>query len=397
MTPVAVSTAGPKVRRFLSSRREEIIENQYNEIKQLESRYKKLYEGSPVMFRTVNKDGIVLDCNQAYVNGLGYSSKNEVIGHSIFEHTPHDAISAKRESFGEWRRTGIVRNKEVWLKRKDGSKFPALINANNLHDDNGNLIGSNTVITDLTEIHRARKQLKEANEEIRKAYQMKEDFIRIAAHELRTPIQPILLSAELARHHPEHQEKMLDLLVKEAKRLKKIADDILDVSRIESDNLPYDMRDVRINEIITEVSNLANLQVGHNDKSSPVMIETKLDKDVDIHLDRTRITQALTNIVNNSVKFTKEGWIMIETCVLTHKKLLEIKISDTGTGIPQEMLPKLFGKFITNYSGDSANKHGTGLGLFISKSIIQAHGGDIFAYNNEDSRGATFVLRLPTN
>ena len=184
-------TAG-KIRGLLPSRREEIIENQYSEIKKLETKYRKLYDGSPVLLRTIDTHGIILDCNQAYFSHLGYSAKDEVIGHSIFEHTPKDSIHSKRESFEEWRRTGTVRNKEVWLKRKDESTFPALINANNLYDDDGILVGSNTVITDLTEVNKAKRQLEKANEEIKKAYDLKEDFMRIAAHELRTPIQPIL-------------------------------------------------------------------------------------------------------------------------------------------------------------------------------------------------------------
>ncbi|MGI0048233.1 MAG: PAS domain-containing sensor histidine kinase, partial [Nitrososphaera sp.] len=237
--------------RFPSSRREEIIEKQYAEIKQLESRYRKLYEGSPVMLRTINTDGIILDCNQAYVSGLGFSSKSDVIGHSIFEHTPGDAILAKRESFEEWRRSGLVKNNEVWLKRTDGSKFLALINANNLYDDEGHLVGSNTVITDLTEILKTKRQQEKAAEEIRKAYGMKEEFIRIAAHELRTPIQPILLIAELAKSDSTRQNEAWEIVLKETKKLKHLADDILDVSRIESGDLSYNMQKVRLSDIIS--------------------------------------------------------------------------------------------------------------------------------------------------
>lgn len=386
-----------RIKKLLTSRREEIIENQYNEIKKLESKYKKLYEGSPVMCRTINKDGIIIDCNQAYLDHLGYSSKDEVIGHSIFEHTPPEGINVKRESFEQWRKTGIVKNKEVWLKKKDGTKFPALINANNLYDDEGNLISSNTVIADLTENHRTRRLLERANEELKIAQQMKDEFIRIAAHELRSPIQPIMLCAELAKKGPNKQEEVLDIVISESRRLKKLADDILDVTRIESGSLTYDLQKSKINEIILEMANSARLvadQTNNGDKPS-VTVDVKLDKDVELFLDKGRIAQALSNILNNCLKFTKEGRIAIETTILAHKKLFEIKISDTGVGIAPDILPKLFEKFVTKTSGDTANKHGTGLGLFITKSIVQAHGGDVFAYNNEDGKGANFVLRLP--
>ena len=394
----SLSTSSRK-RGLLASRREEIIENQYSEIKKLESKYRKLYDGSPVMLRTINTDGIIIDCNQAYVSNLGYSTKEEVLGHSIFEHTPKDSMQLKRESFEQWRQTGSVRNKEIWFKRKDGSAFPALINANNLYDDDGNLVGSNTVIADLTEIDRAKRQLERANEEIKKAYEFKEEFVRIAAHELRTPIQPILSCAELAMKGKVKHEEAWGIVLHEARRLKELANNILDVSRIETGNLTYDFQKVSINEIITEVIKFLRpfepLQ-GQLDGSSPVAVEANMCSDTELLLDKTRMIQALSNIFNNSLKFTHEGKITVDTLVLAHKKLFEIRISDTGTGIAPEILPKLYEKFVTKSSGTgSLNEHGTGLGLFITKSIIQAHGGDIFAYNNEDRGGATFIIRLP--
>jgi len=385
------------IRGLLASRREEIIENQYSEIKKLESRYRKLYDGSPIMLRTINTDGIILDCNHAYITILGYMTKDEVIGHSIFEHTPKDSTGVKRQSFEQWRRTGTVRNKEVWFKRKDGSIFPALINANNLYDDDGNLVGSNTAIIDLTEIYEARRQAEKANEEIRKAYEMREEFIRIAAHEIRTPIQPILSYAELAMKGKVKQEEAWPLVLHEAKRLKELANSILDVSKIESGNLAYNFQKVRINEIITEVVNSfrqSELYQAQPEGSRPPALEARMGEDIELLLDKTRMIQALSNVVSNSMKFTREGKITMETCALTHKKLFEVRITDTGTGIAPEILPKMFEKFVTKTSG-TLNQHGTGLGLFITKSIIQAHGGDVFAHNNEQSTGATFIIRLP--
>lgn len=382
---------------LLASRREEIIENQYFQIKKLESRYRKLYDGSPIMLRTINTDGIILDCNHAYITILGYITKDEVIGHSIFEHTPKDSIAAKRESFEQWRCTGYVRNKEVWFKRKDESIFPALINANNLHDDDGNLVGSNTAIIDLTEIYEARRQSEKANEEIRKAYELREQFIRIAAHEIRTPIQPILSYAELAMKGKVKHEQAWPLVLHEARRLKELANSILDVSKIESGNLACNFQKVRINEIITEVVNSfrqSDFYQAQQEGSRPPALETRMGEDIELLLDKTRMIQALSNIVSNSIKFTPDGKITIETYVLAHKKLFEVRITDTGTGIAPEILPKMFEKFVTKTS-ETLNQHGTGLGLFITKSIIQAHGGDVFAFNNEQSTGATFIIRLP--
>lgn len=391
---VADSSPVSTTRELLTSHREEIIENQY-EMERLESWYRKLYDCSPQMQRTINLDGVIIDCNQAYVNNLGYSKNEEVIGHSIYEHVATDNADAMRESFEEWRRNGKVRNKEVRLRRKDGSTFSVLINANNLYDDEGNLAGSNTVLVDITEILMARDLLEKSNRELKREEQLKNEFIAIASHELRTPIQPLLGYALLAKRGLVSQDSAWDGILKQARRLQKLANDILDVSRIETGNLSYDMKYVYVSDIVEEIVNYAHFGVHDIDDVRPVDVVTRLGEDVELCVDKTRIIQALTNILSNSIKFTAGGQILIETCILAEQNIIEIKIRDSGIGINPEMLPNLFGKFVTNSSGAHLDKHGTGLGLFITRSIVQAHGGDVFAHNNKDGNGATFTMRLP--
>ncbi len=118
-----------------------------------------------------------------------------------------------------------------------------------------------------------------------------------------------------------------------------------------------------------------------------------LEQDIVIELDKDRIAQVLTNILGNALKFTKKGKIKIETSLSSESGLIEIQISDTGGGIPEEILPRLFEKFATNDVEHSA-KHGTGLGLYISKAIVKAHNGKNSAFNNSEA-GATFVISLP--
>ena len=376
----------------MSSGREEIIEKQYYEIKALESKYQKLYDESPVMCRTIDTEGIIRDCNQAYLDNLCYASKGEVIGSSIFEHTPADKIHLKRESFEQWKKTGSVRNKEVWMKRKDGTTFPAMINASNLYDLDGKLIGSNTVITDLTENYKVKAELE-------KAYLMKQDFIRIAAHELRTPIQPILMCAEAAKRGVIDQHQAWSIIISDARRLKRLADNILDVARIEDGRLSYEFSRNSINDVIEEVVTSAQSAESNKSRltgSDSVSIEAKLDQDVELSLDRTRMSQAISNIISNSQKFTSQGSIVVRSRLLNKERALEIEIGDTGIGISSDIFPRLFEKFATDASAGSSNSHGTGLGLYITKSIVQAHGGTIHALNDSSrAPGATFVIRLP--
>lgn len=390
--------------------------------KAIEIIYKKMYEGSPDLHRSINTDGIILDCNKSYAEALGYS-KEELIGTSIFETIAEESLDAMRDSFETWKKTGVVLNKEVWFKRRDGSVFPTLISATNLLDEDGRLIGSNTIIKDMSQIYKARKELERANEELRQRVndallfeqmittqstkqkellkelekaneklidrdRLKDEFISVAAHELRTPIQPILGFAELAKRGVISQEQAWNNIIQHAQKLQRLANDILDVSRIESGNLRYLMSKISINEVIRHVVSNARVNLKPN-----VSILTDFDEDGEIEADRERITQVLRNIVDNAIKFTKEGTIKVQTVVDSDRNKIEIWVSDTGQGIAEDIFPRLFNKFVTKSVHD-ANYHGTGLGLFISKAIVTAHKGEIFA-NNNAAGGATFTIVLP--
>lgn len=373
-------------RNFLSSRREEVIESQYNEIKKLESKYRKLYDEAPDMYRTIDTNGVILECNQSYVSTLGYTRKDDIISHSIFEHVAEESIDAMRDSFEQWKRTGKVRNREVWFKRKDGTTFPALISANNLYDDNGKLIGSNTAIIDETEMYAARKELEEAK-------QLQDEFVKVAAHELRTPIQPILSYVELARKKIVDNEQALDEIYVQAKKLARLASDIFDVSRIESGSFVYQMKKANCNEFIESVVSAAEAQ--YNSKSNhdvKILADLRHTVGIDIMADPTRITQVMMNILDNAVKFTDHGTIKVSTEL--DKNLVRIEVRDTGTGISEKIMPRMFEKF-SSLSSMDATKQGTGLGLYLAQKIVHAHKGAMWARNNHDCIGATIGFSLP--
>jgi signal transduction histidine kinase len=240
---------------------------------------------------------------------------------------------------------------------------------------------------------------------------MQREFISIASHELRTPVQSILGFAGLGDSGQIEPKEACKGVLLEAYRLQQLTNDLLDVNRIESGNsLTYIMEEVRINEIILGVVNGVNLSLKEG-----VSIETKLGgygegrridndnkdndndnyKDIEIYADKVRITQAISNIVGNAVKFTDSGSIIVESNLSIDKKRVEIKVTDSGGGIAEDILPNLFDKFITKTLGNE-NKRGTGLGLYITKAIVSAHNGEISGYNN-NAGGATFTIVLPVH
>ncbi len=234
------------------------------------------------------------------------------------------------------------------------------------------------------------RELELANTELRRKDKLKDEFISIAAHELRTPVQPILGFINLAKKGSIDLNTALDGILRHAKRLQHLTNEILDVSRIESGNLVLHMDKVMINDVINDVVNILKSNINNG-----VSLNVRLDENIEIYADKIRINQALTNILDNAIKFTKEGEISVESRVLKNKARLEISISDTGGGISEDLFPILFEKFVTRGVHDG-NNYGIGLGLFISRAIINAHNGEITVHNN-DKGGATFTIVLPLN
>jgi two-component system, OmpR family, sensor histidine kinase VicK len=231
---------------------------------------------------------------------------------------------------------------------------------------------------------------------------MQEEFINIASHELRTPTQAILAYSDLLQHHPEKRDEMIQAIKRNATRLQKLTEDILDATKIESNTLHlhkeiFDLTDL-LSITIDDYKN--KIEKNDTDGNGKIrLIYTNINKEpLFVEADYPRIVQALSNILNNAVKFTKEGkveggggnvYITAEKKKTGDGQQVTIRIKDTGQGVDNEILPRLFTKFATK------STNGTGLGLFICKSIIEAHGGTIWAENNKDGKGATFAFTLP--
>ena len=251
---------------------------------------------------------------------------------------------------------------------------------------------------------KAYEQLEAANEQLKVHEKMQKEFINVASHELRTPIQPILGLSEVlyAKIKDTGQRQLLDTITRNAKRLQRLTDDILDVTKIESQSLKLNKERFNLNDVITNVIDemIVNREF-KNEKSDDDGNNIKIEynpKDIFVEADRVRVTQVISNLLDNSIKFTKEGKIIITIEKKDDGEVVVISIKDTGIGIDSEMFPKLFSKFA------SKSYQGTGLGLFICKSIIESHGGKIWAENNNDDnnnsitdgeKGSTFYFTLP--
>jgi len=247
----------------------------------------------------------------------------------------------------------------------------------------------NQISNDLkNEIEEKTGELQEANKKLQELDRRKTEFISIASHELKSPIQPIFGFAELAKSGDIDQKEAWDGVTMLAKKLQDLATDVLDVTRIDSNRLTLYPQRFAINDLILETTKM--LRTG---LSTDVKIVENFEETIELEADKTRIEQVLRNIINNAIKFTEKGTITIKTTLDKKTGDLICTITDTGLGIPQEILPNIFEKFVTK-GHEMENTSGNGLGLFLCKGIINAHGGRITARNNNDG-GATFEFSLP--
>lgn len=238
-----------------------------------------------------------------------------------------------------------------------------------------------------------------------KAYNaMQREFINIAAHELRGPIQPILglsqvlLSQKLDR---VHVEDLLLVIARNAERLQRLVEDILDVSRIEGQSLHLRKQEFNLTALMISVISDHRYQLERQQGSSKKLIFSTAGKEEDIYMvgDMGRISQVLSNLLINAMKFIKgdEGGEIVVSAEQKEEQEADkkntgivISVKDTGTGIDPQIFPRLFTKFASK-----SERGGTGLGLYISKGIVEAHGGRIWAENNAHGKGATFTFTLP--
>ena len=245
------------------------------------------------------------------------------------------------------------------------------------------------------DLSQSNQKLLQTIEELRAENTKLQLFINIAAHELRTPIMPIVGYSELLQEDIGDRKEIRGIIYN-AKRLDQLAGNILEGAKIENQTLQLDYGQFNLKDILTDIiDDYNNLLTIKESKDVKLRYEPK---DILIVADKVRVERVISNLLNNAIKFTSRGEITISVIELKHNNNdddddgngeIQVNIKDTGTGLSPAILPKLFSKFVSTDFG------GTGLGLFVSKNIVEAHGGKIHAQNNDDGIGAMFSFTIP--
>ncbi len=361
-------------------------------------KYRNLYENSPVLQRTVNTDGIILECNEKYAKTFGYT-KNEIIGKSLFEHTAEQSQKDMRDAFETWKKAGHVENKEIWFKRKDATTFPGLISANNIYDDKGKLIGSNTAIRDISEIYKARKVLEDNErqkiqlEELRKMDSSKEDFYMMVSKECQLPIEPIKRHIQILNESSrltKKQKEAINEIQDNALRLEQLINDIVDVQKLNSNKMEFERQQFNAADLINEVVN----------SCSSMMIEKNIEflnnttVNLSLNSDKKKLWQIFYNLVQNAIDFVPQDSGKIEIGARDDGTSILFYVKDNGIGISENRKDSIFKKFYQVNLSLKRKYGGSGFGLVICKGIVENLGGKIW-FESQEGHGTTFYFSIP--
>ncbi len=365
--------------------------------------YYSLYEDSTDLFCVINNKGIILECNNSYADNIRYPKK-KIIGQPLFDYIAENNLSLMHRYLEDWKQTGKIYNKEIFLKRRSDAIFPVLLSASSIHSKNGDTVACSIIMKDISEIIRHREkaqehelQIETAMNELKKANVVRDQFLAMITHELKTPLVPIkgytdlLLSCKFGPLN-ELQRPRLETIKSCSDTMLKLISDLLDVQKLELGKLRLNKGNYDLSEIIIN----AIEKIKPNAERSGIVITTDLQFNLFYLCDKTRIQQVIINLLYNSLDFCQKQDGKIELKMFSDKDGIKIIVKDNGIGIPKEKQEKLFTKFYQADTSSTREHGGSGLGLSICKGIIDNHGGKIWAHSNGIGKGTEMHILLPS-
>ncbi len=371
-------------------------------VRESETRYQQIVELAEEGIWVIDSEAKTTYVNHAMARMLGYTEP-EMLGRPIFDFMD-EAQRQTAISTVNPRKQGVAEKHEFSLKAKDGNGVWTYMSTSPVLDESGKLLWSCSLVYDITERKQAEEQLRQsserislANAELARATRLKDEFLASMSHELRTPLNAILglseaLKEEVYGELTQKQHKSLTTIEQSGKHLLELINDILDLSKIESGKMELQVTPVSVESLchvsltfVTQLAHQKNIKL--NSTIAPYL--------GDIEVDARRIQQVLINLLSNAVKFTPEGGeVSLEAEADVEGEVLRLSVVDTGIGIAQENLDKLFKPFVQLDSSLSRRYAGTGLGLALVRRIVELHGGSI-SLESEVGKGSRFTVTLP--
>lgn len=356
-------------------------QKEITERKQAEEKFRILFAASPdaiVLIDPYQPGWPIVDCNEVTCEMNGYT-REELIGHTIdILNTSVGTPEERAAYFEKVRREGVMRV-EAEHRHKDGHLFPIETSTSLIHlGDSDLILGIDRDVTKRKEVDR-----------------LKTEFISTVSHELRTPLTSIrgslgLIAGGVAGEIPERAKSMVDIAYKNSERLVRLINDILDVEKIESGKMVFQLKPL---DIVPLIEQTIESNRSYGEQYHVKYVVTKALAAAMVNVDSDRIIQVLTNLLSNAAKFSRPDSI-VEITVQRVDERIRVAVHDHGTGIPEEFKGRIFQKFAQADSSDTRQKGGTGLGLSIVKAIVEKHGGTI-GFDTVPGEGTTFYFDLP--
>lgn len=365
-------------------------------LKESEEKYRSLYENSPNAVVLTNEKGLILDINSSAERILGYK-REDIIGknYTEFNMVTYDQISTIKNKYKDLLNGIKPKSIELQIKRKNGNISWISFQSSMIKIDKEIIIES--ICQDITKKKKAENLIIEENKRLMELNKIKNEFISRASHELKTPITSIYGGSQILMELYKDQTcsdaiEFIELINRGGKRLKLLVDNLLDASRIDSDKLRLNLQSENITQIIRD----STIEIRYLAYKRNIIIEQHLPETVNIVVDKIRIEQVITNLISNAIKNTpRKGIILL---VLEDKPdSVLFKVKDSGIGLTEKEMDKLFRKFgkIERIGPKmDIDIEGSGLGLYISKEIIDLHGGNIWVESEGRNKGATFYFKL---
>lgn len=344
-----------------------------------------LYNNAPCGYHTVDVDGFFVRINDTELRWLGYSREELLHQKKCTEILTSESARKYKSNSALFQQQGYVNDQEYQAVRKDGSLVDISINAVAIRDETGEITMSRVMVTDISD-----RKRNEAEQQ--RIARMKDEFVSVVSHELRTPLTAVygalnLLVENTISANSEQGQRVIQIAADNAKRLVNLVNDILDLERLASGKISLNKQPCSVATLLTSAVNLNQLLANR----AGITLQISADE-IEVMVDRDRILQVLTNLLSNAIKFSPGGsvvWLRAEVGIG-----VLFSVTDQGRGIPADKLESIFERFQQADASDARQHHGTGLGLAICRSIVQQHGGQIWAESTV-GEGSRFCFTVP--